>query len=179
MSRYVVLLRGVNVGQAKRIAMADLRALLSELGYRDVRTHLNSGNAVLTASRTTPEAVATRVHRGLAERRDLEVGCLALRAEDVRAVVEGLPWPDLAAEGSRLLAHFLSADPDPGLLTEHDPRSLDPDTIALGERVVYQWCPDGVLAAPNPGAVLEKHGGLTVTARNWNTVVRLAALASG
>lgn len=176
MSRYAVLLRGVNVGRAKRIAMADLRALLTDLGYRDVRTHLNSGNAVLTGPEVAPEELAARVRQELADRRGLEVGCLAVTAPALRAVVEGLPWPDRAAEGSRLLAHFLSAAPDPQVLAAHDPEALDPERIVLGDRVIYQWCPDGVLAAPQPGAALERHGGITVTARNWNTVVRLDTL---
>lgn len=176
MNRYVVLLRGVNVGRAKRIAMADLRALLSDLGYEDVRTHLNSGNAVVSATRTSPERVATRVQRALADRHGLEVGCVARSGDQLRATIAGLPWPERATAGAKLLAHFLSADPDPALLEAHDPRSLDPGRIALGERVMYQWCPDGVLAAPPASAWLEKHTGVVATGRNWNTVTKLAAM---
>lgn len=176
MARYAVLLRGINVGRAKRIAMADLRELLTGLGGEDVRTHQGSGNAVLDARRTNPARLAARVQRALADQHGLEVGCVVRTAAEVRAVVDGLPWPDRAEQGSKLLAHFLSADPAPEALAEHDPRELDPDGIALGDRVMYQWCPDGILAAPQPGAVLERHAGLTVTARNWNTVVKLDAL---
>ena len=176
MTRYAVLLRGINVGKAKRIAMADLRELLTGLGGEDVRTHLNSGNAVLTARRTDPERLAARVRKALADRHGLDVGCVVRTQADVRAVVDGLPWPDRAEQGSKLLAHFLSADPAPEALAKHDPRELDPDGIALGDRVMYQWCPDGVIAAPQAAAVLEKHAGLTATGRNWNTVLKLDAL---
>ena len=178
MTRYAVLLRGINVGRAKRIAMADLRELLAGLGGEDVRTHLNSGNAVLTARRTDPDRLAARVRQALLDQHGLDVGCLVRTAADVRGVVEGLPWPDRAEQGSKLLAHFLSDDPAPRTLAEHDPRELDPDGIALGPRVMYQWCPDGVIAAPIPAAVLEKHAGLTITGRNWNTVLRLDQLLS-
>jgi uncharacterized protein (DUF1697 family) len=156
--------------------MADLRALLSGLGYEDVRTHLNSGNAVVSARRTSPDRVAAKVQKALAEQHGLEAGCVARTGEELHAVIAGHPWPDTATDGSKMLAHFLSADPDPALLEAHDPRSLDPERIALGERVMYQWCPGGVIAAPMAAAWLEKHTGVVATGRNWNTVTKLAAL---
>ena len=77
------------------------------------------------------------------------------------------------------MAHFLSAAPHPDRLAAHDPRLLDPGRIELGDRVIYQWCPDGLLAAPPAGALAERHLGVTVTARNWNTVTKLAELLAG
>jgi uncharacterized protein (DUF1697 family) len=74
------------------------------------------------------------------------------------------------------MALFLSKQPDPKLLKAHDPRSLAPEEIRLGDRVIYQWCPDGVLAAPAVGGFAEKYLDVTVTGRNWNTVTKLAAL---
>jgi uncharacterized protein (DUF1697 family) len=94
-------------------------------------------------------------------------------------VIEGNPLGDLATNGSKLMALFLSTAPDPKLVKAHDPRSLAPDEIRLGDRVIYQWCPDGVLAAPPAGAFAEKHLGVTVTGRNWNTVTKLGALLDG
>lgn len=77
------------------------------------------------------------------------------------------------------MAHFLSSAPKPELLEAHDPRTLDPHATALGDRVIYQWCPDGVLKAPPVGGYVEKHLGVAVTARNWNTVTKLGALLAG
>ncbi|MFC5996762.1 hypothetical protein ACFQE5_21375 [Pseudonocardia hispaniensis] len=59
---------------------------------------------------------------------------------------------------------------------EHDPTALDPQRIRLGDRVIYQWCPDGILQAPDVSAFVMKHWNLVVTGRNWNTVTKLAAL---
>lgn len=75
------------------------------------------------------------------------------------------------------MAIFLSATPSPALLQAHDPCALEPSTIALGHRVIYQWCPDGILQAPPAGGFAEKYLGVTVTARNWNTVTKLALRA--
>lgn len=173
MPRFAVLLRGINVGTAKRIAMADLRALLEELGFSDVRTHLNSGNATVAG----PDGDhAPRIEDALRERFGFDVAVIVLTADQLHAIVEGHPFADVATNGSRMMAHVLSAAPDPALLAAHDPVEADPGRAALGERVLYQWCPDGILAAPPVGGLAEKHLGVTVTARNWNTITKLDSL---
>lgn len=176
MPRYVALLRGINVGRAKRVAMADLRAILGDLGLDAVRTHLNSGNAVFTGDGRDPAEYAERIEAAIADRLGLDVRCVVLTADDLRAIVDSHPFADEATEGSRMMAHILATAPDPALLAEHDPIALDPDNARLGERVIYQWCPDGLLGAPPVGGYAEKHLRVAVTARNWNTMTKLAAL---
>lgn len=173
MTRYAALLRGINLGRHNRIAMADLRSLLSGLGYSDVRTHLQSGNAVLSAADTDPDTVRARIEAALSDTLGMDVLCLVRDQDQLRSVIDGHPFPDIATNGSRMMAMFLSEAPDPALLTAHDPVALDPDRVRLGDRVIYQWCPDGLMAAPPVGAYAEKHLGVAVTARNWNTVTKL------
>lgn len=175
-ARFVALLRGINVGANKRIAMADLRELMTGLGFTDVRTLLQSGNAVFTTRSSKPEALARRITEAIDGRLGLDVGCLVRNGEELQAVVEGNPLGHVATNGSKLMALFLSKEPDPRLLKAHDPRSLAPEDVRLGDRVIYQWCPNGVLAAPAVGGFVEKHLDVTVTGRNWNTVTKLAAL---
>ena len=86
---------------------------------------------------------------------------------------------DVADNGSRMMALFLSAAPDPEAAAAHDPVALDPDRVRVGDRVIYQWCPDGVLKAPDVSAFVMKHWKVTVTGRNWNTVTKLADMLSG
>jgi uncharacterized protein (DUF1697 family) len=174
--RYAVLLRGINVGRAKRVAMADLRDLLTDLGYSEVRTLLQSGNAVVTGKRADTGKQAARIETALADRTGVQARCLVLTEAALRAAVEVNPLAEVAVEGSKMMVHFLSADPDPALLAEHDPIALDPGNARLGPGVIYQWCPDGVLKAPAIGGLVEKRLGLVVTARNWNTATKLAAL---
>lgn len=176
MTRYVVLLRGINVGKAKRIAMADLRKLLADLGFTEVTTVLQSGNAVVTGPDAEPDEHAATVRAGIADRFGMDVRCLVLTGERLCGIVDGHPFAGIADNGSRMFAHVLSAAPDPALLAEHDPVALDPQHTRLGDRVLYQWCPDGLLEAPAVGTYTEKYLGVTVTARNWNTTVKLADL---
>jgi uncharacterized protein (DUF1697 family) len=176
MTRYVALLRGINVGRNKQLPMADLRKLLSGLGYDDVKTHLRSGNAVFGSAETEPAKLQTQIETAIADQLGLNVKCLVRSRDEWRAVVDGHPLTELADNGSRMMALFLSANPDPALLAEHDPVALDPDHLRLGDRVIYHWCPNGLLEAPPVGPYVEKNLKLTVTARNWNTVAKLGEL---
>lgn len=165
MGRFVVLLRGVNVGRAKRVPMAELREVLDGLGFTAVRTVLNSGNAVVTG----PDAPhGPRIEAALRERFGFEVRVVVLAADQLREIVAAHPFADVAVDGSRMMAHVLAAPPDPA----HVPAAAGPDHARLVGQVVYQWCPDGLLAAPPvafPAPTL-------VTTRNWNTIMKLYAL---
>jgi uncharacterized protein (DUF1697 family) len=176
MPRYVVLLRGINVGRAKQVAMADLKVLLEGLGYSDVRTHLRSGNAVLTGAAADPVEQEKRVEAAIDKELGMNVRCVVLAEDDLRAIVAGHPFADKATNGSRMMAHVLGARPDDKLVAERDAVALDPENARLGERVIYQWCPDGLLKAPPVGGFAEKNWKVTVTARNWNTMTRLLEL---
>jgi uncharacterized protein (DUF1697 family) len=176
MPRYVVLLRGINVGKAKQVPMADLRTLLEGLGYEDVRTHLRSGNAVLTGPEAGVVEQEKRLEAAIDKEFGLDVRCVVLAAADLRAIVDGRAFPEAADNGSRMVAHVLGARPDPKLVAEHDAIGLDPENAELGERVIYQWCPNGVLEAPPVGTFAEKNWKVTVTARNWNTMTKLVDL---
>jgi uncharacterized protein (DUF1697 family) len=173
--RYVALLRGINLGRAKRVAMADLRELLGAAGYTDIRTHLNSGNVLFTGDDADPAEHAQRIEAAITERLGLTVRCIVLTGDDLRAIMDGNPLADASTNGSRMMVHVLEPRPDRALLAEHDPVALDPENARLGERVIYQWCPDGVIAAP-PVGFPEERFGVTATARNWNTMTRLVEL---
>ena len=175
MPRYAALLRGINVGKAKPVAMADLRALLEGLGYTEVGTLLRSGNAVFT-TRATVRTVERAIEKALATEIAADVSCLARTRAEVDAVLAGDPFAGVATNGSRYLALFLSEQPAAKLLAAHDPTELAPDEIVVGDRVIYHWCPDGFLAAPALGPFVEKHLGVRATGRNWNTVTKLAEL---
>jgi uncharacterized protein (DUF1697 family) len=169
MPRYVVLLRGINVGKAKRVAMADLRALLADAGFTDITTHLNSGNVVLTGRSATPARLEAAIEQGTGVRSS----CVVLTDKELRAIVDAHPLADVATNGSRMMAHVLGAEPEPDALEAA--LALDPQHARPGPRVIYQWCPDGLLKAPEITAKL----GVVVTARNWNTITKLAELAAG
>ncbi|MFR9804677.1 DUF1697 domain-containing protein [Pseudonocardia sp. RS010] len=169
MSGYAVLLRGVNVGGNKKVAMAELREVLTGLGYTQVRTLLQSGNAVLAADEP-PGRVAERVEAALAERYGTEIRVLALTRADLQAAAEGHPLREVADNGSRMLVLWLFGTPPPDAPS---PVGLDPERIVVGDGLIYQWCPEGISNSPDVAAFLRREWKVPTTGRNWNTLEKL------
>jgi uncharacterized protein (DUF1697 family) len=174
--RQIVLLRGINVGRHRRIAMADLRALLERLGYDDVRSHLQSGNVVLTTS-VGPARVRRTIERALEEELGLDVEVFVRTHGELAEVVARDPFGDLAVDPSRYLVSFLSAEPDPARVQELAAAVAEPERFVATGRELYAWHPDGLRASKLAKLLSDQRLGVTATARNWSTVTRLLALA--
>ena len=173
--RQVALIRGINVGKAKRVAMADLRALVESLGYGDVRTLLNSGNVVFTANGAAPGEAAARIEDGLATRIGVPARVIVLTAKELAAAVDGNPLGDVATNPSRLFLAVLATPADRKRLEPLAKQDWTPEVLALGTRVAYIWCPDGLLASRLSEAVGRALGD-AVTTRNWATMTKLPGL---
>lgn len=176
MARYAALLRGVNVGGSSRIAMTDLRALLAGLGYTGVATLLQSGNAVFTASEGSAEAVAAGIRARLASELGLSAAVMVRPGEDLRRVVESIPFA--VRDPAKCAVAFLDGEVDRERLAGLDPAAFAPEELASGERELYLYLPDGLGRARLPPA-LARRLGAPFTVRNWNTTTRLLALAEG
>jgi len=174
-SKYIALIRGINVGRAKRVAMADLRALVEALGCSDVRTLLNSGNIVFTAPSDSAENFAARIEEALSERLGVFAKVIVLTAAELATVVEDNPLGEVASDSSRLLVAFLGNPEDRTQLEPLLEQDWKSEVLALGVRVAYLWCPDGVLASRLVKAVGRVLGDTTTT-RNWATVMKIRGL---
>ncbi len=174
--RQVALIRGINVGRAKRVAMADLRALVERLGYGDVRTLLNSGNVVFSAPRAAPGIAAARIEKALATEVGVSARVTVLTAKELTAAVTEKPLLEVAKDPSRLLVAVLSNPADRPKLEPLTRQDWAPEVLAIGKRVAYLWCAEGILASRLAEAV-NRILGDAVTARNWATVLKLQALA--
>lgn len=176
--RRVALLRGINVGRAKRLAMADLRALVEDLGYGDVRTLLNSGNIVFTVPSARRGDAATRIEKAIASQLGVSTRVTVLTAAEVVAAVRDNPLGKVADNPSRLLVMVLADATARTLLEPLLEQPWEPEAIALGKRVAYLWCPRGVIDSRLSVAVSRALGGVG-TARNMATMIKLQALAGG
>jgi uncharacterized protein (DUF1697 family) len=173
----VALLRGINVGRNKRVAMADLRRLLESLGYNDVRTLLQSGNAVFTGGKGGAPALARQIASQIEADLGLDVKVLVRTAEQLAAVIEANPFVARGVSPKELHVAFLSAAPAPKKIAGLDRDKFAPDEFEVGDRVIYARLPNGQAGSRLPD--WERTLGLTVTTRNWNTVNRLRDLARG
>jgi uncharacterized protein (DUF1697 family) len=174
--RRIALLRGINVGRAKRVAMADLRAVVEGLGYSDVRTVLNSGNVVFTAPGEAADRAAHRIEAALPASLGVASKVTGINAETLAAIVAENPLSVGAGSPSRLMVVFLGKAADRGKLDSLAGHDWTPDVLGLGPRAAYLWCPQGFLVsrlAEATGRAL----GPAATTRNWGTVMKLHALA--
>lgn len=171
---YVALLRGINLGSRRRVAMADLRAWLSELGYSDVRTLLQSGNAVFSSPKRMP-AVRAELVEGLASRAGFHIDCVLRTVAELRAVVDADPFGSVATDPSKYLVTFLES---PGEQPSVDESSFLPERVFFGTREVYLWVPGGMQKSRIIAAFPARKGEIA-TMRNWKTVTKLLAMAEG
>jgi uncharacterized protein (DUF1697 family) len=174
MDEYVALLRGINVGRAKRIAMADLRACVEAAGGSAVRTILSSGNVCFSGPRRSPRDWSSRIRSEIQKRAGFDCSVLVLEGTRFRDITRDNPIIEAMSDGSRfLVAYFESAAVRESLVARMPPAVL-PDRFAVGPDAAYLACPAGVLDSPLSIA-FTKLAGDGVTTRNWNTVLRIEA----
>ena len=180
MTRYVALLRAINVGGRRKVPMAQLRELLTGLDWTDVRTHLQSGNAVFTVPPGQPAdtaAVRERLEAALAARFGFDVPCLLRSGAELRAVVEACPFPVEETDPAKLLVLFLEQTPAADHFAGLDPGRFAPDEFRHRGRAVYCRFPNGMGRSRLPAALEGVRPRLTATGRNWRTVIKLLAMA--
>lgn len=168
MTSYVALLRAVNVGGTGKLPMGELKAIGEAAGFTDVRTYIASGNLLFT-SKLAEKAVKTALERLLQDHAGKPVGVMVRTAAELAAVLAANPFPEAA--GNRVVAIFLDAPP--AATTLRDVTGAKDERLALGRREIYVHYGDGMADSR-----LKIPAGKAGTARNMNTVARLAELAA-
>jgi len=177
MARHVVLLRGINLGSRNRVAMPALREALEAAGFDDVRTHLQSGNVLLTSTARPPK-VAGECERVIAERFDLEIPVVVRSRAQLAKVVERNPLGDVASEPKLYQVSFLAEKAPPGMEDRLAAVAAETERFVVAGREVYAWHPRGVARSKLWALLAGKGLGVTATARNWTTVTKLLELAA-
>lgn len=175
-ARQVALLRGINLGARRRVSMAELRELCGEHGCADVRTHLRSGNVVF-ASQQPPERLERELAERIREKFEIDVPVLVRTRDDLAAVIDRDPFGAIADDPKRYQVSFLSSELDPQVATDLQAARLAPERVVVDGREIYAWHPDGIQRSPLAALLTDRRLGVTATARNWNTVTKLLALA--
>ena len=175
MARQVVLLRGINLGSANRIAMPALRAALVEQGFGEVRTYVQSGNVVLESGQG-PADVADNVSRLLRQRFELDVPVVVRTADELGEVVAHNPFGEEAATNPKALQVTFRGDAvRPDVIAALQDRAASTEKVAAIGREIYSWHPDGIARSKLALAITPKNS--AATARNWTTVTTLLEIA--
>jgi uncharacterized protein (DUF1697 family) len=174
---WVALLRGINLGAKNRVAMADLRKLLEARGYQDVRTHLQSGNALFTVGRPAAATMERTIASAIKRELGVETVVLVRSAAEIASVVEQNPFAGRrGVDAKRLHAVFLSKAPARAATALIDLGGFAPSEYAFGKRVVYARLPGGVIGSPMPN--WERMLGVRATMRSWAVVLRLREMSA-
>jgi uncharacterized protein (DUF1697 family) len=174
-ARRVALLRGINLGPRNRIAMAELRALLADAGFDEVRTYLQSGNVVLESD-ASPEQVACECERQIADHFGLDIRVVVRTRDELARVVQRNPLAEVAVDPKRYQVSFLADELDRDVVDMLNAAAVAPERVVVIGREVYAWLPEGV-ARSKLWAQLAGGLGVTATARNWTTATKLLVLA--
>ena len=175
MPRFVVLLRGVNVGKANRIPMEEFRRLLQALGFTEVRTLLNSGNAVFSSTSRSTGAHARAIEAALRVGPGLSVQVVVKSCGEFDAAVAGnsiVPPPE---DHSRFLVALSQERETLDKLVELGSLVRPPERFVIGAHAAYLHCAGGILQSKAATALLGRTG-RSVTTRNWATVLKLERL---
>lgn len=170
---YIVLFRGV--GGQTQLPVAPLREALSQAGFANVATYINSGNAVVK-SRFPRDETVERIAQVCAREFDFDKAVYALTRAEWRALIAGNPFPDAVSTPTFLHAAILEAEPDPAKVAALRALAVDGEGVMTVGKVAYLHTPHG-FGTSKLAAKFDKGIGVANTARNWNTVLKLVALA--
>jgi uncharacterized protein (DUF1697 family) len=183
MPTHVALLRGINVGGGRKLAMADLRQLFSSLGHADVTTYIQSGNVVFTPSHADTSRLASELRAAIAAKLGVDSPVIVVTKAELSDVISGNPYRD-EPEPRYVHAVFLPAQLDQAAhgqirqAAEQARSRGSRDEVTLIGRTLYVHTPDGFGTSELAKNLLAKRASPVAggTARNWNTVTKLLSL---
>jgi uncharacterized protein (DUF1697 family) len=171
--RQIVLLRGINLGARNRVSMPELRAALEAAGYSEPRTLLQSGNVVMGG----PKAAPAKLERLLRDEFGLDIAVVVRTRDELAAVSDNDPFAGVADDPKRYQVSFLSKKPSAAMTDALERAEIAPERVAVRGREIYAWHANGIQRSPLARLLSDDRLGVTATARNWNTVTKLLALA--
>lgn len=175
MTRFVALLRGINVGGKNKVSMSDLRATCAAIGLDDVQTYIQSGNVAFSSSQRSTAKLETSIEQAILDDTGLDVTVVVRSARALAQVVEHNPYASADLPATQLVVVFLKSQPTTKTLDLSD---YGPETAVVRGTDVFVHYPNGQGRSKVTNAVLERLLGTPATARNWNTVGKLLALTS-
>jgi uncharacterized protein (DUF1697 family) len=175
-SVYVALLRGINVGGNKLVAMSDLRALAEAEGFAEATTLLQSGNLVFRGAKRATAAIEKTLETAARKRLGLDIDFMVRSDAEWAAIVGGNPFHrEAKADPSRLVVVCLKTVPAASAVEALAAAIPGRESMRAQGRELYVYYPDGIGASKLP-AIIDRKLGVRGTARNWNTVLKLAHL---
>lgn len=177
MTTLIALLRGINVGGNNPLPMKELAALLTEMGLRDVRTYIQSGNVVFRCNVQNKAALAAKISAAIKAQRGFAPQVLLLEVAELRKAIADNPYPEAETDPKSLSLLFLAEAPRHPDLKSLEAIKTASERFMLVDKVFYLHAPEG-FGRSRLAARAEKLLGVAASGRNWNTVCKLAEMAA-
>lgn len=177
MNTYIALFRGINVGGKNALPMKALATLLQDLGAQNVRTYIQSGNAVFQRAGKNSSQLSKNLAAAIKKHHGFEPHVLLLGLEAINTAIAKNPFPEAEADPSTLHLGFLASAPANPNLEKLNALKTASERFHLGDKVFYLHAPEGI-GRSRLAASSEKLLGVPMTDRNWRTVCKIRALAS-
>lgn len=176
--KYIALLRAINLAGKNRVAMADLRELVAGIGLGEPRTLLQSGNVVFGGDRRSPVQLERELRAAAVERLQMDIEFFVRTAQEWTSVIAANPFPkDAKSDPGHLVVVFLQAAPDERAVAALRKKIVGREVLRARGREAFITYPDGIGRSKLTMSVIERTLGTRGTARNWNTVLKLDAIA--
>jgi len=179
MSRFISLLRGINVSGQKKIKMADLKNLYESLGFENVLTYIQSGNVIFD-SKENPENIVEKIELAIQEKYTFKVPVQIRNVSVFENIIQSCPFPklDLIEEGTRVMVTFLDREPEEPNIALLMDYVKAPERLLVQGREVYLHCPNGYGKTKLSNNFIENKLKVKATTRNWKSVLKLFELAN-
>lgn len=175
--QYVVFFRGINVGGHKKAPMADLKEMFSKMGCENVKTLLNSGNAIFETRKTEPKNLIGKIDKHFRETFGFESKIMLRTMEEIKTLVDLKPFENVQIEKeTRLYVSFLPQETKSNMELPYISPNGDFKIIQKTEKEVFSYLNVKTARSVDAMAFLEKEYGKDITTRNWNTVMKIANL---
>ena len=175
---YIALLRGINIGPHKRMKMEKLRSCCESLGFKEVKTYIQSGNLVCRAGKLSSEAVAKKIEAQIEKDFGFSADVIARTGEEMKQIVTGNPLlKGPGVDASKLHVVFLSVAPSAQAIKKLEAIVTAPDEIRHKGEEIYFYFPNGVSGSSIWKHNLDRVLGVSGTMRNWRTINTLYEMA--
>jgi uncharacterized protein (DUF1697 family) len=176
MKTYIALLRGINVGGHRKIPMADLRDMLTKIGFKNVKTYIQSGNVCLQSDERNPLAMEQLIKKAIKDKFDFDVPVLVRTKEQLNTIFNRCPFPKDEKEKSYFA--ILNASPTEEYIAEASKKTYENEYYQIIDDCLYFYCANGYGRAKFSLALFEKKLAVQATARNYKTMLKLISLAT-
>lgn len=175
--KYIALLRGINVGGQKKIKMADLKVMFESMGFKDVKTYIQSGNVIFNYDSSDTIILANRVEEKISETFGFSAKTIIRTAEELRSIIDNNPFikePDI--ELDKLHVTLMIDVPAPNIISSLNIKKEENERYLIISKEIYLYCPNGYGNTKLNNSIFEKKLNIAATTRNWKTITKLHEL---